>query len=81
MQKIHSADLGFRGLLSKFIPRTSDFADFYQIHSADLGFRGLFLRSAGSAESTWPKNMSVFLADCLEFFGKIGQEFVSILGR
>ena len=26
--KIHSADLGFRGLLQKFIPQTSDFADF-----------------------------------------------------
>ena len=50
----------------KFIPRTSDFADFcknsfrgprisrtfVKIHSADLGFRGLFLRSAGSARSS-----------------------------
>ena len=27
------------------------------------------------------KNLSVFLADCLEFLGKVGQIFVSILGR
>ena len=28
LNKIHSADFGFIGLLSKFIPRTSDFAEF-----------------------------------------------------
>ena len=49
----------FRGLLTKFISRTSDFTDFYfiKIHSTDLGFHGLFLRSAmslGSVEFTWP---------------------------
>ena len=27
------------------------------------------------------KNLSVFLPDCLEFLGKVGQEFVSILSR
>ena len=27
------------------------------------------------------KDLSVFLADCLEFLGKVGQKFVSILGR
>ena len=27
------------------------------------------------------KKLSVFLADCLEFLGKVGQIFVSILGR
>ena len=27
------------------------------------------------------KNLSVFFADCLEFLGKVGQKFVSILGR
>ena len=57
--KIHSADLGFRGLFKKFIPRTSDFADFcknsfrgprisrtsVKIHSADLAFRGLLSNS------------------------------------
>ena len=54
--KMHSVDLRFRGLFKKFIPRTSDFADFLKnsfhgpriswtfvkIHSADLRFRGLF---------------------------------------
>ena len=27
------------------------------------------------------KNLSVFLAGCPEFLGKVGQKFVSILGR
>ena len=43
----------------KFIPRTSDFADFLKIHSADLGFRGLFLRSLGSAEFPWPYHLII----------------------
>ena len=46
--------------------------------SADApGFLGIWSRI------TWQmaKNLSVILPDCLEFLGKVGQEFVSILGR
>ena len=45
--------------------------------SADVpGFLGIW-----SWISRQPaKNLSVFLADCLEFLGKVGQKFVNILG-
>ena len=41
------------------------------------GFLGIWSRIS----QQMAKNLSVFLADCPEFLGKVGQEFVSILGR
>ena len=75
---ISADDRGFVGILSRWsLAILADGEEF-------VGTRGRWSRVLGIwswISRQLSKNLSVFLADCLEFLGKVGQKFVSILGR